>query len=115
MYHVGVHLSQLYKEINFLTYINMEVKIWENTLVLEDKIKMKQIRVIYPLFKDLENWKIDEMSILDKVIEVLFISLDWDTSKEKLEDFMDNLELDWIEQLSEFIWKTMDNLNGKKK
>jgi hypothetical protein len=115
MYHVDVHLSQLYKEINFLTYINMEVKIWENTLVLEDKIKMKQIRVLYPLFKDLESWKIDEISILDKVIEVLFISLDWDTSKEKLKEFMDNLELEWIEQLTEIIWKTMDNLNGKKK
>lgn len=94
---------------------NMEVKIKENILILETEIKMKHIRILFPLFKNLENWNINEIEILDKVIDCLFISINWENDKTKLKEFMDNLDFDWIEQLSLIIWEIMQKLQDKKK
>ena len=89
------------------------LQIWDDILVLDDEIKMKHLKVLYPL---MQNWNsLNEIELVCKVVETLWISINWDKDKIKILDFIDNLTIENIEILATVIWKILDWLNGKKK
>lgn len=93
----------------------MEIEIGENIIILEDEIKMKHLKVLYPIFKKIETGELSEILIIENVISTLFVSLNWENDKAKLSEFIDNLWMDWINILSENVGKIMNQIQGKKK
>lgn len=93
----------------------MEIEIGENIIILEDEIKMKHLKVLYPIFKKIETGELSEILIIENAISTLFVSLNWENDKAKLSEFIDNLWMDWINILSENVGKIMNQIQGKKK
>lgn len=98
----------------FIIYKKIMGKIFEldnHKIEIEEEMKMKHLRAIYPVIKNVENQ--NEIELLYTLAKTLFISFDWENDVKKFEDFIDNLWTKHVEVLSKEIMGVYSNSEKK--
>ena len=86
-------------------------EIENHKIEIEEEMKMKHLRAIYPVIKNIENQ--NEIELLYILARTLFISFDWENDVKKFEYFIDNLWTQHIELLSKEIMGVYSNTEKK--
>lgn len=86
-------------------------EIENHKIEIEEEMKIKHLRAIYPFIKNIDNQ--NEIELLYILARTLFISFDWENDVKKFEDFIDNLWTQHIELLSKEIMGVYSNTEKK--
>jgi len=90
-------------------------KIWENTLQLEDEIKMKHLRKLMPVMKKYEAKEIDEIEMVVQASKIFFLTVNWESDVVKFEEILDEFTLEETTEFSEKMWEIIEKAARKKK
>jgi len=90
-------------------------KIWENTIQLEDEIKMKHLRKLMPVMKKYTAGEIEEIEMTVEASKIFFITINWEVDVVKFEEIMDEFTLAETTEFAEKMWKIIEQAADPKK
>lgn len=90
-------------------------KIWENTIQLEDVIKMKHLRKLMPVMKKYDAKEIEEIEMTVEASKIFFLTVNWETNISKFEEIMDEFTLAETTEFAEKMWEIITKASDPKK
>lgn len=87
------------------------IKIWTVDCNFDDKLTIKHMRKIYPIFTQ----KLNDLEAAIMVGKILLIDFNWNTNVDEFEKFLDDQDSDELEKIVNLFVEVTNKISAKKK